>query len=282
MIRLRLRTKIEVTFALFLTIALAAVTVASVTRTISDSGDDSYTFIRNSKGNYWNVSEANLQSAIDDLTTGGTIWLPAATIDISDIIYLDNNINLVGVGYKTTLKLPDTTNKDILRVNGKKNILIENIHFDVNGDGQTSYGHNAIDIYGTSKDITIRGCHFTDGVASLIDVQEDASYVTVESCYFKGRNHEGYGGGIWFSGDYCIAKNNMIVDTYACGIVFEAGTDLSPPKNCIIDGNIITGEVSHGIHMEGSNKANNCTIINNHVFDLNSTAYPVSEGFRYR
>lgn len=271
--RLRLRTKIEAVVAILFLMVLAAVTVASVTRTISDSGDDSYTLIRNSKGNYWEATEINLQSAIDDLTTGGTIWLPICTINVVNIIYLDDKINLIGVGYESTLRLPDNTNKDILRINGKKNILIENVHFDVNGGGQTTYGHNAIDIYGTSKNVTIRGCYFNEGVASIIDVQEDASYITVDSCYFNGRNHEGYGGAIWFSGDYCIAKNNMILDTYACGIVLESGTGLSPPKNCIIDGNIITGEISHGIHMEGSNKANNCTITNNHIFDLNSTAY---------
>ncbi|GAH25404.1 unnamed protein product, partial [marine sediment metagenome] len=47
--------------------------------------------------------------------------------------------------------------------------------------------------------------------------------IIVEDCYFDTitRTVGTYPAAIWFSGDYCVARNNFITDTYACGIVFE-------------------------------------------------------------
>lgn len=275
--KIRLRTKIEAIIVISFIMLLTAVSVASVTRTISDSRDDFYTFIRNSKGNYWEATETNIQAAIDDLTSGGAVWLPDCNISISTTIEMDNDISLIGVGKNSTLHLASNSNRDLIQINGKSNILIENVHLSINGNAQTTYDVKGIDITGSSRNIVIRGCYLQDGSASLIDIQEGVEYVTVEDCFFDGRKHQGYGGAIWISGSNCIVKNNMIQDTYACGIVMEAATGFPPTKWNIVDGNEITGEVSHGIHMEGATKSCNTTIINNHIHDLNSTAFVASE-----
>lgn len=61
-------------------IVVATITAVSVTRTITDTGDSVETFIKNSNGNYWSVSEANIQAAINDLGASGwkngIVWIP--------------------------------------------------------------------------------------------------------------------------------------------------------------------------------------------------------------
>lgn len=74
--KIKFRTKVEIFGAIVFVALLVAVSAASVTRTITDSTDNSYTFIRNSNGKYWEATGANLQIAVNDLaTTGGTVWV---------------------------------------------------------------------------------------------------------------------------------------------------------------------------------------------------------------
>lgn len=72
---IKLRTKIEAAMAIIFVIILAVAGVASITRIISDSSDNSYTFIRNSNGNFWEPLGSNIQLAIDDLNDGGSVWV---------------------------------------------------------------------------------------------------------------------------------------------------------------------------------------------------------------
>lgn len=104
--KLRLRTKIEVIVTIFFFTILFVVAATSITRTISNTHDDIDTFIRNSNGNYWEITGSNIQAAIDDLGitaeyqgyggTHGYVWLPGNTsitvsseIDIKDHVTLD-------------------------------------------------------------------------------------------------------------------------------------------------------------------------------------------------
>jgi len=254
-----------------------------------DSLQDDY--IWNSNGYYYSVTETGLQDAVDDLTTGGTVWLPECNISVVDIIELDNNTNLIGVGKASQLYLADGSDKNLLQIFEKSNILIENICFEGNNYSQTVYDIGLININDYSagitekcENITIRGCYLYNGSKSLIDCEEGTKNIVVEKCYIDGRQHEGYGGGIWFSGNYCIARNNFIKDTYGSGIVVEAQTNQPSSSYHIIDGNIMTGDMAGGVYMEGAagqdySKASNCTIINNIIYDINSTAYVVSESY---
>jgi hypothetical protein len=96
----KLRTKIEVFIALLMFVVIATITAVSVTRTITDSGDSIDTYVRNSNGKYWSMSEANIQVAINDLTYSGNykngiVWIPGnKTITINTGIVLKKYVTL--------------------------------------------------------------------------------------------------------------------------------------------------------------------------------------------
>lgn len=69
--KISFKTKIEAAVIISLLISLSIASVFAVTRTISDTQDTVDTYIRNSNGKYWSVSEANIQAAIDDLGANG-------------------------------------------------------------------------------------------------------------------------------------------------------------------------------------------------------------------
>lgn len=106
MYKLKLRTKIEVLVAIAFLILLVVSSVISISRTISDTHDDIDTFIRNSNGNYWSATGANIQTAIDNLGivapinsgyggTHGYVWLPGNTsITVSSTINIKDHITL--------------------------------------------------------------------------------------------------------------------------------------------------------------------------------------------
>jgi len=279
------KTKIFV-WVLCLLIVLVTVysTVSTVNRTMSSTSDTIYTVIVNSKGNLWNTSEdvvgntticTNIQTAINDLTDGGTVWLPSGTFNISALNF-KNNVNLIGNGQATTLRRADNTSTNMIWIGSKCNILIENIAFEGNNGTTWTYMNTSnIRIEGTpiSQNVTIKNCYFNNSVGSHIMSNDGAANITVEDCYFSNRQRERYGGAIWFSGPNSIAKNNFIRDTYACGIVYEETTD--DRASGVADGNTITGEIGHGIHLGGSYgfAHANISIVNNHIHHLNSTAY---------
>jgi hypothetical protein len=61
------------------------------------------TFIRNSKGNYWTATGANLKLAWWDLnTTGGTVWLPAGIFIVTADLTPVNKTKLIGAGIGAT------------------------------------------------------------------------------------------------------------------------------------------------------------------------------------
>lgn len=100
---IKLRTKIEAVIAIILVLILTVIGVASVTRVITDSSDNSYTFIRNSNGNFWEANGDNIQLAIDDLSSdGGTVWV-GSSVTINSPIYLKDNVQLDFQNNKITL-----------------------------------------------------------------------------------------------------------------------------------------------------------------------------------
>jgi len=94
--KIKLRTKIEIIFVVLLLVGIYITSVLSVTRTITSLGDDVVTFIRNSNGKYWTVSDTNLELALEDIGTDGHIWVgsdytAASTVNLSghDNVILD-------------------------------------------------------------------------------------------------------------------------------------------------------------------------------------------------
>jgi hypothetical protein len=102
--KINLRTVIEVCCLVSLWILLGTViTVMSVDRTITDSGDSSYTLIRNSNGHYWDPTGANLQLAINDLgNNGGSVWV-GSDITLSSELHMRNYTTLDFEDHKVTL-----------------------------------------------------------------------------------------------------------------------------------------------------------------------------------
>jgi hypothetical protein len=102
---IRTRTKIEAVLAVAFLLVISISSVFAVTRTISDTGDTVDTYIRNSKGNYWTATGANIRTAIFDLnsTSGGTVWLPSGTLYVSVFTKLINHVAVIGAGKGVTV-----------------------------------------------------------------------------------------------------------------------------------------------------------------------------------
>jgi hypothetical protein len=103
---MRARTKVELVVAISFILILTSINVLSVTRTISDTNDTFDTYIRNSKGNYWAATGANIQTAIWDLnsTGGGTVYVPTGIFYRTTGLNLISGLNLIGMGNATVIK----------------------------------------------------------------------------------------------------------------------------------------------------------------------------------
>ena len=281
------RTKFEAFGAICVVILLIAISVMAGTRIISDSSDNIKTFITNSNGGVWPADAGtNIQLAIWDLNgTGGEVIIPSGTFDLTSTnikraIEISGNISLIGQGNSTILNLTSATgaSSDIIRIQGD-NVLISNLQIDGNKDtNQVKYWRGIRAIDGVSN-VTVRSCYIHDIQHSAIEAAKNTSNILVEGCFLSDCNTTSYPGGILFAGHDSIARNNFIKDTYACGIIFSGTSSSYPAYNNIADGNIITGSVACGVYMEGSGYSHNCTIVNNIIYDINSTAYEVSESW---
>lgn len=180
--KIRLRTKAEIFGTLLMITLLVAVSAASLTRTITDSADNSYTFIRNSNGKFWIPTGANLQAAINDLgSSGGTVWCGSditltseirlgsyTTIDFeSHTVTLNLNItfmNMTGGNVGNTIKnvdisVPNKQFSDIIRLytgpggtftNRIYNNLFEDIHI-TPAYGSENYNWTGIHLYSNTR-----------------------------------------------------------------------------------------------------------------------------------
>jgi hypothetical protein len=100
--KIKLRTKIEAVFLVSLLVVLSTAGVLAVTRTISDTQDNVYSLIRNTNGNIWDVSQANLQAAINDLNNAsGMVWV-GSDFSASDTTIVHNNITVDLWNHKIT------------------------------------------------------------------------------------------------------------------------------------------------------------------------------------
>lgn len=90
----RRSTKIDILIVSVIVLSIFAASVVSVTRTITNSHDDIYTFIVNSNGNYWQPTSDNLQLAINDVGTYGTVWV-GSDITLTSAISLSENHGVI-------------------------------------------------------------------------------------------------------------------------------------------------------------------------------------------
>jgi hypothetical protein len=102
--KMSFKTKIEAVALVSLLVLLSIYGVFAVTRTISDTQDTIETYIRNSNGNYWECTDANLQTAINDLSgsNGGSVWV-GDSISISTTIVMKSNVQVDFQNNRVTL-----------------------------------------------------------------------------------------------------------------------------------------------------------------------------------
>jgi len=246
------------------------------------------TYIRNSNGRYWDVTDNYIQEAIDDLNSsnGGTVYLPSGEITIDSTINVWSNVRIVGQGYSTLLFLNDTANVTMVQIQDEHNIEIEKIRLDGNEEGQETHAYPSVMwIRDEAENITIDNCWVYNSSGTSIYVGDydssthclNISNITIKNCFVKGKKDHFYGGGVFLAGQNLIVSDNYIADTWAVGVYLEdthvvGGEYTNTSHDMIVTNNIITGNTSIGIGMEGQ-KSNRAIISNNFIHDLNSSAY---------
>ncbi len=232
---IKLRTKIEAAMAIIFVIILAVAGVASVTRIISDSSDNSYTFIRNSNGNYWDATGDNIQIAINDLgSDGGTVYLPAGTLVPTTVIQLKNNVKLVGSGIGVTIiKAESNYGSTMIR---------------------TTSTERQNDI--TVSDMTIDGNNIMGNCLYFHSVTD----FLVENIYTKDSTSNGFG---------CFGHCNRGIITNYKSSGFSAtfeGLAVNSADNCVFSNCVVWDGPSNAWGMD-FHAIYNCTITNMQVHD---------------
>lgn len=290
MIKIRLRTKIEAIVVIFFLLCLAAVSVTSITRTITNTSDDIYTYIRNSNGNYWEVSVPNLQTALNDVSNVpywgyGAVWLPAGctlTFGSGDKIDMPQGVKLEGNGARFEVTSGAASNPYVISMN--RRTYLRDINIDANenfegacvfidGNKHINKEHECIieNVYCVSDD------HIGSSTGFYLEADSDGEYCNfaiIQDCRTYGFTY-GYrinvqGGSASSSWSY-INSNSFINcisidDTY--GIYLDRNTG-EPNKNaCSVDGNAFInfhmqadadGNTIDGVHVVGrSNRFFGC------------------------
>jgi hypothetical protein len=270
MTKIRLRTKFEIFGALLVIALLVTVSAASLTRTITDSADNSYAFIRNSNGKFWEPMGVNIQAAIDDLGSGGgMVQLPSGILTITSRIYLNSNVALVGGGVGVTRIYSDQSGSFIpITVNGKQNVTVRDLTIDMN-----SKGSNGLYITGGSKNVWITGISL-ENVGFQGIYFSTAQYVFVSNIKVKhGSNTASHGFGVLELKDSVI--DNCILENYDYDVT-EDGIDFNNCNNITLNNIIIKGNGwLDGIKTPLSNKL---VMSNIQITDVTNNGFKLQDG----
>jgi len=229
--------------------------------------------IWNTNGKNWTVDgtddHVQIQAAIDDLTTGGTVWLPSGILDVSTVISLDDNIKLRGMGQNVTiLKASDgaTFATGLLYALGKENVTISGLTIDGNDRGSAS--GNCLYISTGCKNIWIDHVDVYDGSAAGI------------RCSLADDIHISYGLLQVNTGSnqaLSLAQTDHL-DVSHMTLINPSlqGLDMSSCDNSVFS-DIIIKDSSHGMKIAGSvSVSDNITLTNFNIHDISSAG----EGFR--
>jgi parallel beta-helix repeat protein len=284
MIKFKLRTKIEIISAILLLMLLAAISAESLTRTISDSTDTSYTYIRNSNGKYWDATGANLQTAINDLGSGGgTVWVGdditlTSAIDMNSYTVLDfeghrvtlgadiSFINLSGGNLYNTVRdvrvaVSNGHIKPVIElylprgglwVNRIEYNVFENINI-INPSGRSNN-----DWIGIELNINVNGANPTDMCRIF---RNTFKTITISFCNIGILLRSNYNTDAYTTGNYF---DNIDIDDFATGVEFRpnaAGT-WSGGTNYFNDIKLqTTSQSKDGFkNIGGSNRFTNCFV----------------------
>lgn len=258
--KIKLRTKVEVIGAIIFVAMLVAVSAAAVTRTITDSTDNSYTFIRNSNGKYWEATGANLQTAIDDLTTGGTVYVPAGTINVTSQVLIKNKVWLKGSGIgNTVIRQADATTftHSVIWAETRNNFTISDMTIDGNRVGVTDNYNEILVEY--CKNFIIRDIVMINPTKMGLSVKYSSSGM-ISNIYCSGITgpYEAFGAGE----SRQLTINNIIIEDCLSTHTAQA-IDFTGMKDSTISNMNVNG-AAYGMKLTGaSDRMNeNCSFTN--------------------
>jgi hypothetical protein len=257
---IKLRTKIEIITAVFFIILLITASVASLSRTITDSSDSVETYIRNSNGKYWVATGANLQTAINDLTSGGTVYVPAGTIDLSSDLTIQNNVWLKGSGIgNTVLRQADGTTftHGVIKCVSKNNFTISDLTIYGNRD-EIAVGYSGIDVSGCT-DFIIRDVYVDHPAKAGFRIYGYSERGLVTNIFASGMT----------GAMQALSVNDASETVFSNGIFWDVGNtqamDFCDVIDCTID-NMIVKDSNMGMKVTStSDYSYNCNF-NNIVF----------------
>jgi len=240
---LRLGTKLNVIFVVGFLVCVSLSGVWAVSRTITSSSDNVDTFIRNSNGNYWEATGANIQVALNDLVNGGTVYLPASNISISSEI-IDNGVDgitISGCGNGTVLYGDDSVIQNIINLTDVNDWVLENFLIHGNKGNNPQDGDNKLqnNIYiGDCSHVTVKDVTCLDAVYHGV-LSDSSNYGMYSNIYLDGagfNQFDLYDNSRYNTVTNCISKN-----------AGEACFKIHIGSNNVLDGNIaILGSTSVG------------------------------------
>ena len=274
------RTKVEAVVIVLLLVGISA-SAWTIREGESSSGQiyhGSDDLITNSNGKAWTVTNTNLQSALDDLTSGGTVKLPPGDISITTMVTISNDNIILQGDRNTRLDASGSSLSCILYITNTNNVRVSDIIFDnVYWDDEGASAGSGI-VVANSENCTINNNKFNHTGYYAIQLNTETKDCTI----FNNRLTNIIAWGINVAGSGHTVSHNKIWNSQADAI--SAGESIAVyttyAENILISYNIIdnpgvTGTRA-GIHIESLGWIRRITIDNNIV--CNQTEYGIRVG----
>lgn len=221
--------------------------------------------------------QAVVQAALDNLTSGGSLWFKAGTYDFDDTCcnVENSNVAIFGEGKATHIIGDDSGNGAFYFYNAsgtRSNFLVRNIYFTGDPTGAESHCLNFLD----ATNILVEGCWFEDIGDEPVNLGKSCRNAVIRNNWFLNTGNAGalQGTAIMMqSGHHLIEGNTIIGSTATPGISLSGIVGTEIIEDVIIRNNRIYGEsnlnvgiyfnaVSYDIHdvLVQGNQIYDCTL----------------------
>ena len=197
-------------------------------------------------------TEFDLQTAIDNASSGDTLVIPAGTY--TQPITIDKEITLDGKGVIFTIE----ANQPAIRIDTSRPVVIKNLEIQYRTETKPQQGEFPYAIYTSGGDLLVENCTFKGTGSSETSpcavLATEASTLTIQQSRFDGFNFTIQ---IWNESEGLI-ENCLIMNPGHCGIA------IGENSKGILRDNIVTGSRYHGIRCTGGeiNADSNLVIAN--------------------
>lgn len=247
-----------------LLLVLAAVyLVGSVTRSISDFQDNKETLIRNSNGNYWEPIGSNIQAAIDDLGSGGTVWLPAGTIELTSNTVPRNNVRIIGNGIGNTV-ISSHSSIYPFWLSNKHNVTLTDFTINMH-----NIGGNAINFDSGTSDVIFKNVQILNPGANGVRVSNASrlfiSNILVDHVKWPDGGRQGF--------SILHAYDSIFDNCIVTNCDDAMGFDLARSQNCQVN-NLIVKNCSYSMKVVGEpgEETKKCSLNNINILGHTSGA----------